>query len=142
MTSHGSGRIAEALAHRVEEGAEAAHIADAIVSLWQQINVALSPIMGQGSVAVLYVRSLHIIRAAHPWLEATHEEIHKPMDLVSLRGVLAQRTSTEAATAGGALVQTFYELLASLIGPALTEQLLRAVWENFLSGPPAQDSLP
>lgn len=142
MTSHGSGRISQSLTRRVEQGADAAQIADAIVSLWQQVNVALSPIMGQGSVAVLYLRSLHLISAAHPWLEATHEELHKPMDLVSLRGVLAQRTSAEAATAGGALVQTFYELLASLIGPALTEQLLHAVWENFLSGPPAQDSSP
>src|SRR5688500_6699558 len=92
--------------------------------------------MGQGSIAVLYLRSLHIIRAAYPWLEATHEELHKPMDLVSLRGVLVQQTSVEAAAAGGALVQTFYDLLASLIGPALTEQLPRAVWETFLGGPP------
>lgn len=142
MTSHESGRIAETLAQRAAEGADARQIADAVVSIWQQINVALSPIIGQGSVAVLYMRSVHIINSTHPWLESEHGELHTPMDLVALRARLVQQSNVEAATTGGALLRTFYELLASLIGPALTEQLLRSVWANPLSGPPAQDSSP
>ena len=43
---------------------------------------------------------------------------------------------------GGALLQTFYELLASLVGPSLTERLLRSVWAHSSSGPPAQDTSP
>lgn len=143
MTSQESGRIAETLAQRAAEGADARQIADAVVSIWQQINVALSPIIGQGSVAVLYMRSLHIINAAHPWLEGSgHGEMQTAMDLVGLRAKLIQQGNVEAAATGGALLRTFYELLASLIGPALTEQLLRSVWANPLSGPPAQDSSP
>lgn len=142
MTSHESGRIAETLAQRAAAGADVAQIADAIVSIWQQVNVALSPIIGQGSVAVLYMRSLHLINSTHPWLEGEHGELHTSMDLPTLRARLLQQSSQEAATTGGVLFQTFHELLASLIGPSLTEQLLRSVWANPLSGPPAQDTSP
>lgn len=70
-----------------------------------------------------------------------HQGVQTTVDLAALKAILAQQDS-ETATAGGALLQTFYELLASLVGPSLTERLLRSVWENPLSGPPAQDTSP
>ena len=39
-------------------------------------------------------------------------------------------------------LQTFHELLATLVGPSLTERLLRSVWADSSSGPPAQDTSP
>lgn len=121
----------------------AAQIADAVVATWKKIDAALSPIIGHGSVAVLHMRSLHLIDPAHPWLADMHQGVQTTIDLAALKAILAQQDSeTAAATAGGALLQTFYELLASLVGPSLTERLLRSVWENPLSGPPAQDTSP
>ena len=130
------------LAQRAAEGADAAQIAEAVASTWKKIDAALSPIIGHGSVAVLYMRSLHLIDPAHPWLADMHQGVQTTIDLAALKSILARQDSETAAAAGGALLQTFYELLASLVGPSLTERLLRSVWENPLSGPPAQDTSP
>ena len=130
------------LAQRAAEGADPAQIAEAVASTWKKIDAALSPIIGHGSVAVLYMRSLHLIEPAHPWLANMHPTVPTAVDLTALKSILSPQDSETAAAAGGALLQTFYELLASLVGPSLTERLLRSVWENPLSGPPAQDTSP
>src|SRR3970040_48821 len=120
----------------------AAQIDDAGVATWKKIDAALSPIIGHGSVAVLYMRSLHLIDPAHPWLADMHQGVQTTLDLAALQAILVQQEGGTRAAAGGALLQTFYELLASLVGPSLTERLLRTVWENPLSGPSAQDTSP
>jgi hypothetical protein len=142
MESPDSHRIAVSLAHRVGQGADAAQIADAIVSAWQQIDVALNPIVGQRGVVMLYKRSLHLTGPAHPWLMGVHEGVQTAIDLAALKSVLSQQSNAHAAAGGGDLLQTFHELLASLIGPLLTERLLRPVWASFSTGPPAQDISP
>ncbi|HEY0661166.1 MAG TPA: hypothetical protein VGD21_07605 [Lysobacter sp.] len=132
-------RIAVALAHRAET---AGQVADTVVSTWQDIDTVLSPIIGQRGVAMLYKRSLYLIGPAHPWLAGMHESVQATVDLEALKSAFAQQNSTNAAAAGGAFLQTFYELLTSLVGPSLTERLLRPVWAPFSSGPPAQDTSP
>jgi len=142
MESQESRRIAAPLAHRVGEDADAAQIAEAVVATWQEVDAALTPIIGQRGVAALYKRSLYLTGAAQPWLAGTHKGVPTAMDLAALKSVLAQQSSANAAAGGGALLQTFYELLTSLVGPSLTERLLRPVWANSLSGRPAQDTTP
>jgi hypothetical protein len=133
---------AATLAHLVETGADAAQIAAAMVSTWQEIDVALSPVIGKGGVTALYTRSLYLTGSAHPWLTGAQEGVPAAMDLAALKFVLAQQSDIDAAAGSGAVLKTFYELLASLVGPSLTERLLRSVWANSFSGPPAQDTLP
>jgi hypothetical protein len=135
MESYEGSLIAATLANRAGKGTDAALIADAIVSTWQLIDTALSPIIGHGGVAALYKRSLYLTGRVHPWLAGAHEGIQPGMDLAGLKSVLAQQSSANAAAGGGAFLQTFRELLVGLVGPALTEQLLHSVWENF-SAPP------
>jgi hypothetical protein len=142
MGSQESSRLAAPLAHRVAKDADAARIAEAIASTWQEIDAALTPIIGQRGVAALYKRSLYLTAATHPWLGATHQSVQPTLDLAALRSVFAQQTSADAAAGGSALLQTFHELLASLVGPSLTERLLRSVWADSSSGSPAQDTSP
>ena len=142
MISQEDRGIAAALAHRIGEDASAAQIAEAIVSTWQGIEAALSPVIGKRGVAALYERSLHLSGLSHPWLAATRESVQTTMDLPALKSALSQQSSANAAAAGGALLQTVYELLASLIGPSLTERLLDPVWARLSSGLPAQDTTP
>lgn len=142
MESHESGRIAEPLANRVGRAANAAQIADAMVSTWQEIDAALTPIIGSKGVVALYKRSLYLTGAAHPWLAGMHDGAPAAIDLAALKSVVAQQSSADAALGGNALLQTFYQLLGSLVGPSLTERLLRSVWARSLSGPPAQDTKP
>lgn len=142
MESQEGQQIAAALAHRVGKTADAAQPTDAIVSVWQEIDDALSPILGKRGVAALYRRSLHLTSPAYPWLAGPHESIQTAIDLAALKIVFAQQSGANATAGAGALLQTFHELLATLVGPSLTERLLRSVWANSLSGPPAQDTTP
>jgi hypothetical protein len=104
------------------------------------VDEALTPIIGQRGVAALYRRSLYLSGAVHPWLSNTYEGVQPGMDLGALRSVLALQSSAAVADAGSHLLQTFYDLVATLIGPSLTARLLRSVWATSLSGPPAQDT--
>ena len=130
------------LANRVAPDANASQIADAMVATWREIDAALAPIIGSRGVVALYKRSLSLTAAAHPWLVGTHEGVPAALDLAALKAVLAQQTSADAALGGNALLQTFYQLLGSLVGPALTERLLRSVWADSFGRPPAQDTKP
>ena len=134
-----SRRIALTLARHAADGANSAQLADAVVSIWQDIDAALRPILGQRGVASLYRRSLHLATTAHPWLTDMRGANQTGLDLASLQAAFARQDSGTASTAGGDLLQTFYELLASLVGTSLTEQLLRSIWANSSSGEPAQD---
>jgi hypothetical protein len=132
--------IAAALALRTGPAADAARITDAVISALQEIEAALAPIVGQRGVAALCKRSLFLASPAHPWLAGTHEGLQATIDLAPLKAALSQQTSGDAAAGGTALLVTFHELLGSLVGPALTERLLRSVWAHSSSGEPPQDT--
>jgi hypothetical protein len=143
MQSPEARRIAAALVHRVGEDADPARMAEEIVATWDAIDAALSPIIGHRGVAALYARSLLLTTTAYPWLSNTRADSLASVDLESLKAVLSQQDSvTAAAAAGGALLHTFRTLLATLVGPSLSERLLRTVWDTSLSGPTAQDTSP
>lgn len=134
-----SRRIAVTLARHAADGANAAHIAGAIVSTWQDIDTALRPILGQRGVFSLYRRSVHLTVAGHPWFAEMRDGMQTALDLPALEATLAKQGSRNAAAGGGDLLQAFHELLASLVGASLTEQLLRSIWANSSSGDAAQD---
>lgn len=138
--SEESSQIVASLAHRVGHNADIAQVAEAIVATLQEMDAALTPIIGQQGVVALYRRSLHLCASTHPCLSGTYESMQPGMDLTELKSVLVQQSEAEALFFGEAFLKTFYELLTTLIGPSLTARLLRAVWENSLSGSPAQDT--
>jgi hypothetical protein len=115
--------------------APAAQVADAMVATWHEIDAALTPIIGSKAVVALYKRSLYLTARTHPWLAGTHEGA-QALDLAALKPVVARQSSAEAALGSRALLQTFDRLLGSLIGPSLTERLLRSAGPDALSGPP------
>jgi hypothetical protein len=112
---------------------DAAQIAEAIASVWHEIAEALCPIIGRGGVDALYRRSLQLTFRAYPWLAGTKGGEETPMDLTGLKAVLAEQDSANAAAGGGALLQTFYDLLSGVIGPSLTARLLRSAWASAVS---------
>lgn len=135
MEKLASSRISVRLTKLAGNGGDVAEIVDDIVLTWQRIDAALSPIIGQTGVAALYKRSAYLSTQSHPWLTGTHEGVRTVVDLAALKSALAQQSNADAAAAGGAVLELFYELLAGLVGPALTEQLLHSVWTNSFSAP-------
>jgi hypothetical protein len=132
-------RVAAALRVQGGEPATAMQVARSVASTLDEIEHALSPILGQKGVLALRKRSVHLAGKLHPWLITARED--KPLDDPAiLEATLSAQTSSDAAAGGAAILQSFYELLASLVGTSLTERLLRTVWLQFLDAPPSQDS--
>ncbi len=127
---HSRRDIAAALARKAAAGADAEQIAAAVTATMGAIEASLRPIIGNGGVVAMYRRSLLLVGAAHPWL-ASGEGARSEIELDALRSLLAAQDAAGATTAGAALLQTFCDLLASLIGSALSERLLRNVWVNL-----------
>ena len=109
------------------ESTVARSVADTAVALWRTAEDALSPIIGRRGVAALYQRSLHLARLNHPGLRSLPEDALEPVDLDALHEALSQLPAAQATTANDGLLQTFRELLATLIGPGLAGQLLANV---------------
>ena len=139
---HEGRQIAAPLVSRVGQGADAVQVGDAMFAIWEEIDDALTPILGQRGMAALYDRSLHLAAAGHPWLAAPDERDPPAVGPAALKSALARRSSAVAMAGASAFLQTFHELLASLVGASLTERLLRPVWSIPSSGPPAQDTSP
>ena len=115
------------LAQLAQEGASAERIAALAVSIWRDIDAALCPIVGWQGFAALYRRSLHLTRATHPWLQAPHDSALQPGRFDALQAALSQQAAVTTAAAHDALLQAFHDLLARLIGAALTARLLHHV---------------
>jgi hypothetical protein len=83
---------------------------------------------------VLFRRALHQTTTAFPWLATAVDRGGSAGPLPSLIACLSAQRAAAATEAASALLLTFAELLATLIGESLTERLLGPVW--------AQPSLP
>jgi hypothetical protein len=130
------------LASRVGTDAAPPQIAAAVFAIWMEIDDALTPIVGPLGLAALYRRSVHLAAAQHPWLAGGEDGLLTDADAAVLQSVLARRNSDEAAAGGSAFLNTFHELLASLIGLSLTARLLRSVWEHPSNDHTAEDTSP
>ena len=139
MSTLGEGRndqrreaIRQTLVLGAGAGPEAGAVAAAVLGVWHRIGEFLVPMIGARGVEALFGRALQLTASAFPWLAAAGE------DKTSLAGVaarLASRDPQAAAEASVALLATFTELLATLIGASLTDRLLDPVWT--VSTPPA-----
>lgn len=140
MQNHESDGIAACLSGAASQGASSRQIAGAVTSTFQDIDQALTPIIGKRGTAALYKRTVHLAGQMHSWLAVPVEGLPTEMNVAALTSALEAQSAADAAAGGTLLLQTFYELLTTLVGPSLTEQLLRPVCEAFLSGPSAKDT--
>lgn len=109
----------------VRKGRESAdQLADALALTLEDIRAVITPILGPLAVTALYRRCLHLCAAKHPCFESLHKNEDCSMNPSSVRAMLAQLSNTDDLQLGDELINTFYTLLASLIGPSLTEQLM------------------
>jgi hypothetical protein len=123
-------RLESRLHQNLAPDADAAEVASRIDSLWQDIAAAFSPIVGQRGFTALLRRALSIGLAKFPWFSVALAEAQADDELASLRDALARQSRADATHANAALLRNFFDLLASLIGAALTERLLREALEH------------
>jgi hypothetical protein len=140
--SEESRQIVASLAHRVGPTADIASIAEAIISILQDMDAALTPIIGQQGVVALTRRSLLLSATTHSRLAGTYDCVRPTPGLTDLKSVLLEQSEVDAVFLGEVLLSTFYQLLTTLIGPSLTTRLLHGVWEPSLSDTPSQEISP
>lgn len=126
-------------AREAAQAADASRVAEMAVAIWMDVGIALSPIIGQPGVDALLKRSLHLARDAYPCLAIVGKDTARPDLLAALQSSLSKQTSEDAVAANLGLLQSFQNLLTSLIGLSLSERLLRPVWETPSSGQAEQD---
>ena len=134
--------MAASLSNRAGADLSAANLSVVVAVVCGEIAAALAPIIGHRGVAALYKRSLYVLGPAHPGLAPLHEGVQASMDLNALTAAIARLDDAAAFAGSVALLQSFHELLASLVGSSLTERLLDAVWDTPARTTSAQDSAP
>lgn len=118
------------LARPGETAADAPALAAWAVRSWRNMAAYLTPVIGDRGMHALFVRSLQLTGPTFPWLVAA-ENADADSSFSSLEATLARRDTSEAIAATNVLFVTFIELLASLIGESLTEQLLHMAWQDM-----------
>ena len=134
-------RIPAQFAQLAANGVDSARIAGLSTQTWREIEEALTPIIGVGGVSALHRRSIHLLRDEHPWLAKELGAELRAGDYSALASVLSQRSGEAAASASGALLQTFHDLLVTLIGSSLTERLMGPIWEHPLRSQDPHDGI-
>ncbi len=117
-------------------------VADGAVVAWKEVAEALVPIVGRSSVTVLYRRCLVSVGIDRTWLPSVTAADLPEDDWTVLHAAVSRQTAKEASEACASLFVAFQDLLGSLIGPALTEQLLHPVSALSSTGSAAQDTFP
>ena len=118
-----SGRISQ----RPEE------VAKITIQLWEAMESELTPLIGKDGFSILYVRSLHLTRSSFPWLATGHSAQPSDSQFTPLRTSFEGRPFSEAGEASKALLATFTDILAVLIGEPLTTGILVAAWGDDTS---------
>ena len=105
-----------------ESGAETAF------HTWHLVANQLVPIIGQQGVHSLFNRAIHLSSKNYPWLLIAKGYAPGDAEFSNLLAWFESPDATSAAEANYLLLVTFADLLASLIGEFLTDQLLNPVW--------------
>ncbi len=105
-------------------------IADATVGTWNQMATRLAPVIGGTGVHILLDRALQIASKTTPCLLLAGNPPPGAAQLDSLRACIEALDAESAVEASYALLASFTDLLASLIGNVLTDQLLDPAWSS------------
>jgi hypothetical protein len=122
--------IARILAPAQDVRANGTAFADRVLWSWERIAVQLAPLIGESGFHSLYLRAVHLAMPECPSItllthgKSTNDLFHQlRRDLILLDTVTTEFCSN-------ALMNKFIELVSSMIGDALTAQILRTAWDE------------
>lgn len=111
--------------------AERVSLADTAAATWGNVDDALAPVIGELGVVALFDRSLKLAGIEFPWLLTAQKGARMDASAGGLRQCLAAREGADpdgVAAAISAHLCLFAELLAVLIGRALSDRLMQPAW--------------
>lgn len=111
---------------------QAGTVADVAIHLWTPMATKMISIVGQGGFAALYERSVHQVHIQFPWFGSNPSDPITQHRFNELKARLDALPPAQASEANTALLITFTDNLASLIGEPLTINILRSAWGREL----------
>jgi len=121
--------VQAAFVQAMAKESQSAAVAAAAVAVWQDVSGVLSPIIGNSGFAALLKRSGYLAISACPGLATATDQTQSAAQFSALHDLLTQLSSGDAARVNGALLQTFQNVLDTLIGVPLTARLLQPIWD-------------
>jgi hypothetical protein len=119
--------IVSALGKDAAEGVDPGPLATSTVRAVRLLLAELRPLVGELATTALYGRSLHLARASFQQQILSKSVTHNEL-LALLQQDLASRSRPDAQRAARALLNSLVDLLISLIGEPLTNQILNKAW--------------
>ena len=111
-----------------------AALADDITLCWLKIVRKFSPLIGANSVRLIFERSLENNLATFDWLPALVSPSQPDTAVERLRTSMTARPSIDILAAHRAILNTFIDLMTTLIGARLTIQFLQAAFPADVAG--------
>jgi hypothetical protein len=107
---------------------DSAALAEQVLWLWEQIAFHLTPLIGISGFHTLYARALHLASPSCPGFSAVQPDTAVESLFQTLKNDLVALAPCEAQQCGNALLNTFTDLVESMIGEVLMAQILRSAW--------------
>ncbi len=127
--------IRRTLAQRQGRDPGAGAIAEAALGLTHEVAGCLAPLIGSRGVDALVSRSLQLTVSAFPWLGLAEGHGDGLGSLANVKARLEVRDPMAVTEASVALLVTFTDLLATMIGASLTDRLLGPIWGSSAPSP-------
>ncbi len=97
---------------------------------WQRMALQLTPLIGDTGFQSLYSRAIHLAQPHCPHLSAYIQGQSTSRLFEKLREDLSALEPSVTHDCSHVLLHQFTELVSSMIGNPLTEQILRSAWDN------------
>jgi len=97
-----------------------------LIQSWRRLADQLGPLIGDSGFCALFGRACRVVGPEFKWLADTPPCKARDTQINALDDMLASVAPEHAQAAHAALLRTFTELLASLIGQALAQRLIQA----------------
>ncbi len=135
MTALGDAALRQLALRALAQHAGAAADADALAAAarraYDDLAVALAPLISTAGVDALIARALHLAQREYPSDHAGEDQAGEPLGQISLW--LERQDPPVATDAAVAMFAAFAALLAALIGEPLTARYLRKAWPESFS---------
>lgn len=115
-------------------------VAQSSVQLWESLAEELVSIIGEGGFQSLYIRSIHLNSKAFPWMAIEHSSLQMASRFANLKKCFEGQPEKNICDANCALLITFIDILALLIGELLTARILHSAWGDDASTSSIQES--
>lgn len=103
---------------------------EAALVLWHKVAYEVRALIGEAGLAALFARAVFLTHCDLPNWENTQHITSE--QFIALKQCLQNQSPQQAADTNQLLMMTFTDVLAKLIGEAITLSLLRSAWREAM----------